>query len=105
MRNLSHRGLSNGVVDAVDANWCKSDRCCDLVLQQLHRVIAGCRINERARDDPVAIEGHAVGLVRPANTGIAGKISHRLRAGNEKFYRYRMAEKIPHSAPKTFPGA
>ncbi len=68
---FGHGKLSSGMVNAVDANWCKSNRGRHSVAKDLGCSVSLVGVNQHARDDTVPIEGLSVGEMGPRKSGIA----------------------------------
>ena len=71
LSDFGYGELTGSMVNAIDANRCKADRCSQMVIEQRHSCITSRCVNQSARDDLVAVEGHAVGVVSPIDACIA----------------------------------
>lgn len=68
---LGHRKLSGRVVNAVDANWCKSNGGRHAVAKDFGCSVSLVGVNQHARDDAVPIESLSVGEMGPRKSSIA----------------------------------
>lgn len=58
--HLSYRKLSQRVVNLIDADWCESNGCADLVAKDLCLRITIVCIDKHSRDNSVAVESLSV---------------------------------------------
>lgn len=66
--------LTGGMVDLVDTDRRESDGCRELVAKKSRGRVTRVGVDEHPRDDLMAVEGGSIGIVRPVDAGVAGRI-------------------------------